>query len=46
MKKKIIFFRLCFGLYIYFMKPRTLFDKIWESHVVDKQADGTCLLIY
>jgi len=26
------------------MKPRTLFDKIWESHVVDKQADGTCLL--
>ncbi len=26
------------------MKPRTLFDKIWESHVVDKQADGTCLI--
>ena len=26
------------------MKPRTLFDKIWESHLVDKQIDGTCLL--
>ncbi|HLJ64924.1 MAG TPA: 3-isopropylmalate dehydratase large subunit [Stellaceae bacterium] len=25
-------------------KPRTLFDKIWESHVVDRQVDGTCLL--
>ncbi len=25
-------------------KPRTLFDKIWESHVVDIQDDGTCLL--
>ncbi len=25
-------------------KPRTLFDKIWESHLVDRQADGTCLL--
>jgi len=24
--------------------PRTLFDKIWESHVVDRQADGTCLI--
>jgi 3-isopropylmalate/(R)-2-methylmalate dehydratase large subunit len=24
--------------------PRTLFDKIWESHVVDMQEDGTCLL--
>ena len=24
--------------------PRTLFDKIWDSHVVDRQADGTCLL--
>ncbi|HYL31799.1 MAG TPA: 3-isopropylmalate dehydratase large subunit [Stellaceae bacterium] len=24
--------------------PRTLFDKIWESHLVDTQADGTCLL--
>jgi 3-isopropylmalate/(R)-2-methylmalate dehydratase large subunit len=25
-------------------KPRTLFDKIWDSHVVDVQDDGTCLL--
>jgi 3-isopropylmalate/(R)-2-methylmalate dehydratase large subunit len=24
--------------------PRTLFDKIWESHVVDRQADGTFLI--
>src|SRR6202048_1920071 len=26
------------------MKPRTLFDKIWDDHVVDQQPDGTCLL--
>ena len=25
-------------------QPKTLFDKIWESHVVDVQEDGTCLL--
>ncbi len=25
-------------------QPRTLFDKIWQSHVVDVQDDGTCLL--
>jgi 3-isopropylmalate/(R)-2-methylmalate dehydratase large subunit len=25
-------------------KPRTLFDKIWDAHVVDRQDDGTCLL--
>ncbi len=25
-------------------KPRTLFDKIFESHLVDEQPDGTCLL--
>ena len=24
--------------------PRTLFDKIWESHLVDQQDDGTCVL--
>ncbi len=24
--------------------PKTLFDKIWDSHVVDVQEDGTCLL--
>ena len=26
------------------MAARTLFDKVWESHVVDTQDDGTCLL--
>ena len=25
-------------------KPRTLYDKIWESHLVDEQEDGTALL--
>ena len=25
-------------------EPRTLFDKIWESHLVDRQDDGTCLI--
>ena len=25
-------------------KPRTLFDKIWDSHVVERMEDGTCLL--
>ena len=25
-------------------KPRTLYDKIWDDHVVDVQADGTTLL--
>ena len=24
--------------------PRTLFDKVWDSHVVDEQDDGTCLI--
>jgi len=24
--------------------PRTLFDKIWDSHLVEQQPDGTCLL--
>ncbi|MFQ5467887.1 MAG: 3-isopropylmalate dehydratase large subunit [Kiloniellaceae bacterium] len=24
--------------------PRTLFDKIWDGHLVDRQDDGTCLL--
>ncbi len=23
-------------------KPRTLFDKIWQDHLVDQQDDGTC----
>jgi 3-isopropylmalate/(R)-2-methylmalate dehydratase large subunit len=26
------------------VRPRTLFDKIWDSHVVDRQEDGTCLI--
>jgi 3-isopropylmalate/(R)-2-methylmalate dehydratase large subunit len=26
------------------MKPRTTYDKIWDDHLVDQQADGTCLL--
>jgi len=25
-------------------KPRTLFDKIWDAHLVDVQEDGTCLI--
>ncbi len=24
--------------------PRTLYDKIWDDHVVDRQPDGTCLI--
>jgi len=24
--------------------PKTLFDKIWENHLVDVQEDGTCLI--
>ena len=24
--------------------PRTLFDKIWADHVVDRLEDGTCIL--
>jgi 3-isopropylmalate/(R)-2-methylmalate dehydratase large subunit len=24
--------------------PRTLFDKIWDSHVVERLPDGTCIL--
>jgi 3-isopropylmalate/(R)-2-methylmalate dehydratase large subunit len=25
-------------------KPRTLYDKIWDEHLVDQAEDGTCLL--
>ncbi|MEI6985131.1 MAG: 3-isopropylmalate dehydratase large subunit [Rhodospirillaceae bacterium] len=25
-------------------KPRTLFDKIWDNHIVHAQEDGTCIL--
>ena len=24
--------------------PRTLYDKIWDAHIVDQQPDGTCLI--
>ena len=24
--------------------PRTLYDKIWDAHLVDEAEDGTCLL--
>jgi 3-isopropylmalate/(R)-2-methylmalate dehydratase large subunit len=24
--------------------PKTLYDKIWDDHVVDRQSDGTCLI--
>ena len=24
--------------------PRTLYDKIWQDHLVDEQPDGTCLI--
>jgi 3-isopropylmalate/(R)-2-methylmalate dehydratase large subunit len=26
------------------MAPRTLYDKIWDDHLVDTQPDGTCLI--
>ncbi|MDH5411841.1 MAG: 3-isopropylmalate dehydratase large subunit, partial [Alphaproteobacteria bacterium] len=25
-------------------QPRTLFDKIWDAHIVDRQDDGTCVI--
>ncbi|HBC08870.1 MAG TPA: 3-isopropylmalate dehydratase large subunit, partial [Rhodospirillaceae bacterium] len=25
-------------------QPKTLFEKIWDSHLVEVQEDGTCLL--
>jgi 3-isopropylmalate/(R)-2-methylmalate dehydratase large subunit len=25
-------------------EPRTLYDKIWDDHLVDEEPDGTCLL--
>jgi 3-isopropylmalate/(R)-2-methylmalate dehydratase large subunit len=25
-------------------KPRTLFDKVWDAHVVEQLSDGTCVL--
>ncbi|MDE1466146.1 3-isopropylmalate dehydratase large subunit [Aurantiacibacter sp. D1-12] len=26
------------------MKPRTLYEKIWDAHVVERRDDGTCLI--
>ena len=26
------------------MTPRTLYEKIWDAHVVDRRPDGTCLI--
>lgn len=26
------------------MKPRTLYEKIWDAHVVERRPDGTCLI--
>ncbi|HHI82172.1 MAG TPA: 3-isopropylmalate dehydratase large subunit, partial [Rhizobiales bacterium] len=26
------------------MTPRTLYDKIWDDHLVSEADDGTCLL--
>ena len=26
------------------MTNKTLFDKIWESHIVHERDDGTCLI--
>ena len=25
--------------------PKTLYDKIWNDHLVDQQSDGTALLL-
>src|SRR6478735_8685755 len=25
-------------------KPRTLYEKIWDEHVVERRDDGTCLI--
>ena len=25
-------------------KPRTLYDKIWDDHLVEEATDGTCLI--
>ena len=26
------------------LAPRTLFDKIWDSHLISREADGTCII--
>src|SRR3546814_11296895 len=25
-------------------RPRTLYEKIWDAHVVERRPDGTCLI--
>ena len=25
-------------------EPKTLFDKIWDSHLVEEKDDGTCII--
>ena len=25
-------------------KPRTLYEKIWDAHVIERRDDGTCLI--
>ena len=25
-------------------KPRTLYEKIWDTHVIEQRDDGTCLI--
>jgi homoaconitase/3-isopropylmalate dehydratase large subunit len=25
-------------------QPRTLYEKIWDAHIVERQEDGTCLV--
>ena len=25
-------------------RPRTLYEKIWDAHVVEQRPDGTCLI--
>jgi 3-isopropylmalate/(R)-2-methylmalate dehydratase large subunit len=25
-------------------RPRTLYEKVWDAHVVDRRSDGTCLI--
>src|SRR5918997_390650 len=32
------------GATIMASKPRTLYEKIWDAHVVERRGDGTCLV--
>ena len=33
-----------YGATIMASRPRTLYEKIWDAHVVDRRDDGTCLI--